>query len=737
MEITKGLRNILIILILIIITIGQHIIISYGVIQEERPKVVMLIVNRVDFHDLYNLPQMKSLIDNSSIALMNTRSSGGNNEFKSYATLGWGTRAEASQNTSTFFDLQEETLAIFKRRAGNLGEENGIVNIDINALLQQNIRGEYGAIPGALGSLLRKHGYKTAVIGNSDIEDQISRAAGLIAMDQKGYIDDGNISDNMIEKDYFSPYGVKTNYDLLLKTFNEIYPKGDFIVIETGDTNRLDKYKDKLNKDMYEYHKNNILNRIDNLIKNILVIIDTNNTIFMIITPYPSDYAAVRGERLTPIIIYDGGLNKGLLWSGTTRRKGIIGNVDVAPTILSYFNIKSQNMVGREVKTVIHDDPINYINKLNRRIVNTSLQRYRVLYSFAVFQILASCIALLSIIFRKRISRVWQTPILLLLLSTIVAPFTLLILPLLGELNIFLNYLLLVGITGGIVYTIYSIRKGCPLIPLMIASFLVMIGLIIDIALGQNLIKNSLLGYDPIIGARYYGIGNEYMGVLIGSTLLFTTILIERYKVNKYIIIAFYSVTVAVIALPTLGANVGGTITAVVAFVFTSIRLLGMKIDARKLLTIIVFVVIIVVMIAIIDIFVMENQTHLANAFRKMADQGPIVIYEIITRKIAMNIRIMGVTVWSKVLLSAIVIMGILFYRPVGVIKKVASTYPKVSIGWSGIIVACVIAFAVNDSGVVAAATTIIYLSTSMLFLILKKEEEFFDRGLSIRNKKE
>ena len=44
--------------------------------------------------------------------------------------------------------------------------------------------------------------------------------------------------------------------------------------------------------------------------------------------------------------------------------------------------------------------------------------------------------------------------------------------------------------------------------------------IVLDIATGGSMIRNSVLGYDPIIGARYYGIGNEYMGVVTGSIII-------------------------------------------------------------------------------------------------------------------------------------------------------------------------------------------------------------------------
>ncbi|AOY77001.1 hypothetical protein [Clostridium formicaceticum] len=713
-------------LLIPLITVHIYYATVYGLNAEETPKVVALILNRVDFQDLYSMPQMRKLIQEGSIGLMNTRASGSQNEFKSYATLGWGTRAEAGENTSTFYSLGDENTAVYERRIGKIAKDEGIINTNINVLIQQNIRGEYGAVPGILGDLLRQHGYKTALLGNSDVENNVSRPAGFIPMDSNGYIDYGNVDGSMVEEDMHRPFGMKTNYDQLLEDFKELYAKGDFIVIETGDINRLERYKNYLNAIMYQEHKKNILAEIDAFIEKILIHADGNPTVFMLVTPFPSDAAIQRGERLTPIIIHDG-INKGLLWSGTTRREGIVGNVDFAPTVLSYFHISSSNMVGREMSTVKATDTINYILKLNSRVVNTSQQRYRILYSFAIYEIIASAIALLAIIFRKKISYKWHLPIALGLLSNIIAPFTLLVLPLFGVLSIVSNYFLFVVSTIFFVCIVYLLGKKQPLDIILCASSLIVAGLMIDIITGQSLIKNSVLGYDPIIGARYYGVGNEYMGIFIGAILIFTTTLIERYSINKYFILLFYLITTMIIAFPTFGANVGGTITAVFAFLFTSVRLLNKKISFKKLLYILVAVIIVVAAMAMVDLFFIENQSHLASAVEQIFSSGPVVIYQIVVRKISMNIRVMGVTVWSKVLLSAIVILGILFYRPVGIIKKITITYSYMAIGWSGIIVAGIIAFAVNDSGVVSAATAIIFLTTTMLYSamdLLKQEEK-------------
>jgi len=697
--------------------------ISYGqennVPDYEDVKVVMVIINRIDFKDLETIPYVKQLIDTSSIALMNTKGSGANSEFKSYATLGWGVRSDAFHTTSLFYNLDEETKSIYERRTGNIVFENGIINLDIGKLITQNQNGEYGAVPGALGQVLRENGYKTAVIGNSDTDDTRLTSAALIAMDYNGYIDFGDVSNDLIEEDSTRPFGIKTNYDLLLDEFKEVYLESNLIVIETGDTTRLERYKDNLYPEVYETHKANILNEIDNFISNIVENSNKDNMKLIIVNPYPSNAAISRGERLTPLVIYEGGDSGQVLYSGTTRRNGIIGNVDIGPTILSYFNLTSDKMTGRTLTSTNVEGNLSYINNLNERVVNTSTQRARVLYSFAMYEIITSILALAFIMLRNKLSIKWHKYISVALIGNMIAPFALLLMPLFGVTSITVTYILLLSITIVVVALIKLLAKGNPLNIILYAMTLLVFGLLIDTITGQNLIKNSLLGYDPIIGARYYGIGNEYMGILIGAVLILATVFIERYSVNKYIPILFFALVTVIIGFPKLGANVGGTITAVFTFIFVSIRLLDKKIDFKKLIFIGLAVVGVVGIMAIIDLFILESQSHLGGAINQIISGGPIIIYQIIVRKISMNLRLMGVTVWSKVLLSAIFVLGILLYKPIGFIKKISFKYSKIAIGWTGIIVSCIIAFAVNDSGIVAAATSVVFLTSTILYLII------------------
>ncbi|QEK12109.1 hypothetical protein FQB35_06815 [Crassaminicella thermophila] len=683
---------------------------------DKSKKVVLIVMNEVNYEDLYSMRTIQKLVDNGAIALMNNRTSSKENIYKAYATIGSGVRAEASSNSTSCFNLNDEIKAIYYRRTGVNIPNQGIINIDMPRLIRLNKSGQYGAVPGTLGQSLHDKGMKTAAIGNADTKDNLIRLAPIIAMDHIGYVDYGNIEQDALINDETYPFGFKSNYSKLTEIFRDVYNKSELIVIDIGDLGRLERYKSNLSDEMYLEQKSKILKDVDHYIENIFNVINEDNTRIILVTPYPSSVDRKIGNKLTPVIFYGDGISKGILTSNTTRRIGIIGNVDIAPSIAEYLETSMQNMSGRPVGVILKNNNFDYLMKLNERVVNISQNRYPVLSAFAVFEIFVSIIALIMILIEDKINKRLFCHFKNILLSTMTVPFVMLILPIFHVQNLFITFVILVGLTFIITYVAKKISKNT-LDSLIILSFITTFGLLLDICTNANLMKNSLLGYDPIIGARYYGIGNEYMGVLIGSTLVFSTAIIDRFKLNKIWAILTFLITILIIGFPKLGANVGGTITAVAAFAFTALRLSNIKIKLKQFMLIGISVVFVVACMAFIDIKLLKSQSHLAGAIHQIIQSGPGIIFVIIKRKISMNLRLIGITIWSKVLISAIIILATLFYRPVGTIYKLTNLYSNLSIGWSGIIMACIVAFFVNDSGVVAAATGIIFLAMSMLYL--------------------
>jgi hypothetical protein len=88
-----------------------------------------------------------------------------------------------------------------------------------------------------------------------------------------------------------------------------------------------------------------------------------------------------------------------------------------------------------------------------------------------------------------------------------------------------------------------------------------------------------------------------------------------------------------------------------------------------------------------------------------------------------MNLKLLRYTFWTKVLITVIAVTGILFYRPVGIFKRVFAKRPYFTKGWSALVVAAASGMAVNDSGVVTSATGSIFFITSMLYILLQERK--------------
>ena len=84
--------------------------------------------------------------------------------------------------------------------------------------------------------------------------------------------------------------------------------------------------------------------------------------------------------------------------------------------------------------------------------------------------------------------------------------------------------------------------------------------IVLDILFNGLFTKFSVMSHDPIIGARYFGIGNEMVGLFLAVSVTLTAgILYENYD-NKIVSILLLLVSIALVGHPKLGANVGGTI---------------------------------------------------------------------------------------------------------------------------------------------------------------------------------
>jgi hypothetical protein len=226
-------------------------------------------------------------------------------------------------------------------------------------------------------------------------------------------------------------------------------------------------------------------------------------------------------------------------------------------------------------------------------------------------------------------------------------------------------------------------------------------------------------------GARYYGIGNEFAGILEGSTIIGTATLYQELSKHRRILLpvflAYFVFMTYVSYAPGFGADAGGLITAVIALGFFSLRLMDKRVSKRELLYLLLLTLLLLGLGAFIDMtFNSLHGSHIGQAFSLLVQGNYAEIGNIIYRKIAMNIKLMNYSIWTKVLLASLAALGVLLYKPVGFFKQLTDSVPNMKKGFEAIFVASLVGFLVNDSGIVQAATTFIYLIFPLLYLSLQ-----------------
>jgi hypothetical protein len=333
--------------------------------------------------------------------------------------------------------------------------------------------------------------------------------------------------------------------------------------------------------------------------------------------------------------------------------------------------------------------------------------------------------ASLALIFLKKRGKEYLKPF---LLSVMTVPLSCLLMPFLPGRDITALAVELAAATAAITFMTMVIHKRTGADPFLLICLTTAAVICADLAAGSPMQKTSILGYDPIAGARFYGLGNEYMGILIGSVLIGTAAVIPPAAKSRRVFTAamgiVYLFIIYLIAAPQLGTNVGGTIAAGSAFLVVFLLNWGVRFTWRSCLAAVLTVALVTLFFIVYDACrPSAYQSHVGRAAELIMAGGLTEVADIVARKIEMNIKLIKFTIWSRVFLASLGILALLFYRPTGVMQGIRDRHPFLYKGLVGVVAGSIVAFVFNDSGVVAAATTMIFGAPPLIYLVLEELE--------------
>lgn len=639
--------------------------------------------------------------------LMNTRAGGGLAVEGAYLSINSGARAVGVRGAGEVFNRDEDQS--YTLYTGM--EPAALVQPAIWPITSgQNV--SYTVVPGALGSALNGHGLRAAAYGSSDTSKEV-RWAGTIAADREGRVPEGDVSPNMLLSDTERPFGVRTDYDRLLRAV--VDSSADLIVADLGDPYRLDEISSEMHPLQYERQREVVAAEARDFLNRLLQAI-SDDTLVLVAAPHPGQEKGTLGQWIAPAVLFGG--DTGLLVSPTTKWPGIVTNMDIAPTILTLLGAEVPDfMIGAPIGVIPMPagEAVQLVQELENRLLALHQDRGVVLRTLVGIQIGVYLISLALMVLRVKAALQAARVMQMVLAVSLALPVYLLILSkgIWAAVALTVVLALILWLTRDFLWVVAGIGLATALL----------IGL--DIIGGSWLMRFSYLGYDPIGGARFYGLGNEYMGILVGAIIMGTAIAAQLLGLTRLQAIAaaspLFLAVLVLVAAPWWGTNVGGAITAVLGFGVTLGAWGRVRFSWRVVLALVVCTGLVLGTLMLIDnLRSPAEQSHIGRTVHAIRTEGAAAIYNIIQRKLAMNLRLIRYSIWSRAWVAALALIGASFIWPSQFITWMGKKYPQIASGIWGTVVAGLAALVFNDSGVVAAATCVFPAATTLAVLALE-----------------
>lgn len=718
--------------------------INYGGVGGSGERVILLLADRLTYGDLRRAagPNLARLMNRGAVALMNVRT-GRTGSESGYLSLGTGSRAVAGSEGRDAFEEGEifegecaET--VFERRTGKKPAGN-VFHPGAAMLQEKNKVLPYPVAVGLLGDNLAERGLTAAVWGNADGAVP-NRSAVMVAMNSGGAVSTGKLGDGLVLEDNLYPYGMRTDTPGLAAAVTENIAAAELHVVEFGDSSRLDDYWFHLTPSRGEALFRKSMENLDLLIGELVPLVEECGCSLLLATPSLPLNRPAGGEQLAPLLLFaPAGPGPGLLISASTRRPGLVQNTDLLSMICSLAAGAGKGDSFQPVRSygiIPQKNSLDYLDHFSRQAMLVFDQRPLLLKGYVTFLVVLLLAALAALLLKIR---ALLHPLSRIIPMLLFVPPALLLLPGLFSFprsETWQSSILLLGAAVLPALLLHPLQKKNSHIYWTLIGWGTALALLIDTAAGAPLQQLSLLGYDPIGGARYYGMGNEYMGVLIGSALLGTVslkaLLLRRAKIRRWKILftlpaaaaaLLYGATIFILAAPNYGANLGGTLAAATAFGVAWAEISGAGEEKKKgALSLIAFLVLAAGLLWLLNTCLPQSlPSHVGLFGEAIRTRGPAAFWETAWRKMSMNIKLVRYSIWGRALVTLVGLCAVLFLYPGGLRRRLRRELPDLVTGLSAGLAGATAALLTNDSGVVAAATILLYTVPPALLTMMQK----------------
>lgn len=236
--------------------------------------------------------------------------------------------------------------------------------------------------------------------------------------------------------------------------------------------------------------------------------------------------------------------------------------------------------------------------------------------------------------------------------------------------------------------------------------------LALDVATGSTLQISSLMGQQPVVAGRFYGLGNVQFALFATGALLLACALADaalkrgQRRVAVGTVAAIGLVATVIDGTPGIGSDFGGPPAMIPAFTLLTLLVAGVRVTWVKVLLIGAGTAVAVVMLSVADwLRPASDRTHFGRFVQSVIDGGAMPVIE---RKALQNWEILTGS-WLTVLVPfGAVFIGLVLMRPVAwgapALQRTYEAAPTLRHALVALLVMLGIGFAVNDSGTVVPA---------------------------------
>lgn len=438
----------------------------------------------------------------------------------------------------------------------------------------------------------------------------------------------------------------------------------------------------------------------------------------IVAAPIPSREMRAKSDEVTPLIIAKGRLTERMcvplsrcaqgLTSNSTRREGVVSNIDVASTITNFLDIHSPVTKGSPIR--IEGDPPTRLHEryLEYQRIHTPVG----LLTLAI--VLITLFASVGVLLARRSAPPNAVKALgILALVSVALPVVMLPSSLLPRLTYSVVLPTLVAAVSLLAIVAIRLGRGDPAAPVAIVAGLGMGVVILDGVLGWPGMLMPLLGDSALEGVRFYGMGNAYSGVYMAGAILLSA------RIPPIAGVGLLLATGLLAGLPGFGAELGTSFTLFLAAGLWYLLRVRKRFGLREVATAGAITLAGLATILLIHRF-SGVPTHVTRVLEDAERSGAGELLSVFGRRLALNVRNTSATPIAWLIVALLPVWLAVAWNRLGPFGPSLRKNPSWREAAIVLALSSIVAFLVNDSiGVTGLGFT--FLSAALIYPALRE----------------